>query len=585
MKKKVFPLIIAFMTLVSAACGNNNTSSQTDISDSASIETSPDTSTENSSDTSTSDTTNYVDISSIRDMSIGTEVLVQGVVANMNYTGQGTPYLIGFWLADETGSIYVYGEQVASQVIKGKTVSLSGEKAYYIPETDTGSAAAIGYVGMQQLINSEIISVSATTSAIPESSISELSIADINDIPLTTDITGNIYRVQGRYYRYDNISYVNYAVYDLNRVDSLLAYTQCNGKDYYWTDSQDGKTVEMLIIISLGKPGVGLWRMNPVEFIEEITVTPLQEAEYGAQRAIDAIADSFDVETTREIPIEDELLSGLTREYSSESTKVEITQVGENNVLVFKVSVTGTLELMATATYGGQSASATKTITITDATEYDTISLSEAKSKTDGEVVTVQAIVARVTYRASMVKQGMFLIDETDTIFVYNGTDTQANLAAIENGNKVVVTGTIAHYIKNATYAESQGYTGDLQLTDVTVESLDTNIYALPTAPILDGSVESILATLPSTNISSLIYKMNVSVSKVISQYSTNYYLDSLTSGSQLLLYSQNNGRDYEWLEPYIGLEIQIYVGIQQLNLKSSNSVWRPCAIAVVESD
>ncbi|HPM07955.1 MAG TPA: hypothetical protein PLL60_04145, partial [Bacilli bacterium] len=81
-----------------------------------------------------------------------------------------------------------------------------------------------------------------------------------------------------------------------------------------------------------------------------------------------------------------------------------------------------------------------------------------------------------------------------------------------------------------------------------------------------------------------LIYKMEVSVSKVAAQYFTNYYLDSLSSAGQLLLYSQNNGRDYEWLESYIGLEIEIYVGIQELNLKTNGSVWRSCAIAVVET-
>ncbi|HPV70139.1 MAG TPA: hypothetical protein PK030_03710, partial [Bacilli bacterium] len=138
--------------------------------------------------------------------------------------------------------------------------------------------------------------------------------------------------------------------------------------------------------------------------------------------------------------------------------------------------------------------------------------------------------------------------------------------------------------IKDAAIAANQNFTGNVQLADVTVEHIDTNVYDLPTAAILDGSVEDILATPPSINISSLIYKMEVSVSKVATQYFTNYYLDSLSSTGQLLLYSQNNGRDYEWLESYIGLEIEIYVGIQELNLKANGSVWRSCAIAVVET-
>jgi predicted small secreted protein len=575
MKKKLCISLLLFASMMLASCGNTDATSGTDsVSD----------------PTSSSDSSGVglnVDISSIREMEVGVEVRVQGVVANLNYTGQGTPYVTGFWLADATGSIYVYGEEVAQTLEKGNTVTMYGTKSYYIPDTDTGSAAATGYIGMQQLINPDVVSVNYTVSPIPETAISELTIAEITEIPLTTDITGNIYRVQGRYHRHDNISYVNYSVVDLNRVDSLLAYTQSNGKDYYWTDSYDGKTIEMIIIISLGKPGVGMWRMNPVEFIEEISVTALQEAEYGAQRAINEIADFYEVETTKEVTIEDELLSGLTRSYSSSSTKVSISQSNGNNVLVFHADELGVFELTATATFGGQTATASKAISIREPNEFDAISISEAKAQPDGATVTVQAIVARVTYKGSMTKQGMFLIDTSGTIFVYNGSATQANLANVENGNKVVVTGTIVHYIKPdlVDVAASQNFEGNLQISDVTVDNLDTNVYQLPIDPILDGTVEGVLATPPSTNISSNIYKMTVSVSKVAAQYYTNYYLDSLSSSQQLLLYSQNNGRDYEWLEPYLGLEIDIYVGIQELNVKASGSVWRMCAIAVVETD
>ena len=569
MKKKLSISLLLFASLMVSGCGNTNPSSGTDtIGD------------------STGEGLN-VDISSIRDMAVGVEVRVQGIVANLNYTGQSTPYVTGFWLADATGSIYVYDETVAQTLEKGNTVTMYGTKSYYIPDTDTGSAEATSYIGMQQLINPDVVSVNYTVSPIPETAINDLTIAEITKIPLTTDITGNIYRVQGRYHRHDNISFVNYSVVDLNRVDSLLAYTQCNGKDYYWTDSYDGKTIEMIIIVSLGKPGVGMWRMNPVSFIEEISVTSLQEAEYGAQRAINEIADFYEVETTKEVTIEDELLSGLTRSYSSSSTKVSISQSNGNNVLVFHADELGVFELIATATFDGQQATASKTISIREPNEFDAISISEAKTQPDGTTVTVQAIVARITYKGSMAKQGMFLIDTSGTIFVYNGAATQANLANVENGNKVVVTGTIVHFIKPdlVDVAASQNFEGNLQISDVTVDNLDTNVYQLPTDSILDGTVEGVLATPPSTNISSNIYKMTVSVSKVATQYYTNYYLDSLSSSQQLLLYSQNNGRDYEWLEPYLGLEIDIYVGIQELNVKASGSVWRMCAIAVVETD
>ncbi|NCA97257.1 MAG: hypothetical protein EOM77_03645, partial [Bacteroidia bacterium] len=266
MKKKITFSVLLLSLLVLGACGETTPSGS--LSDPSSNDTSS-TSTSEPSTSSTSEEIEISDISSLRALAAGQEATVRGVVVNHNYSGQSTPYIVGFWMADLTGSVYVYGETFAQAVSKGNTVTLTGTKAYYIPENDVSSAAAVGYIGMQQLINPELVELIDTVSAITEESFQYTTVAAINDIPLTEDITGNIYCVKGRYRRYDETSYVNYGIDDLNRVDSLLAYTQSNGKDYYWTDEFENHTVEMLIIITLGKPAVGLWRMNPVAFVDD----------------------------------------------------------------------------------------------------------------------------------------------------------------------------------------------------------------------------------------------------------------------------------------------------------------------------
>lgn len=582
MKKKISLLILLLGTLVFSAC-QGPTDSASDSSDTSS-DSSSITSSESSLETSSEEEIPTVAISSLRDLEVGQEATIRGVVVNLNYTGQSTPYVVGFWMADETGSVYIYGELTANAVSKGNTVTIRGTKGYYIPTNDASSAAAVGYLGMLQLASPTILDLDTTISLIPETAIDDITIAEINEIPLTSDITGNIYRVQGRYHRYDETSYVNYVIEDLNRVDSLLAYTQCNGKDYYWTDSYDNKTVEMLIIVSLGKPSVDMWRINPVLFINDnVVVSALQEAEYGAQRALSEVGESYDVDTEVNITISDPLLEGMTRSFASISNKIAISQVGENNVLQINAAVAGTFELSATATFGSQSATSTKTITVIESTQFETISLLEARNQTDGTVVTVEAIVARVTYKSSMVKQGLFLIDATASLFVYNGAATQANLANVENGNKVVLTGTIAHYIKSAENATLENYLGDLQLTDVTVDNLDTNVYALPNEAIIEDTIENIAVTLPSTNISSNIYHVAARVVKNASQYATSYDLVSLTDANKKLpLYSQNSGSDFAWLDEYANQEVYVYVGIQNLNLKSSNSNWRGVPISVL---
>lgn len=571
----------------SPTSGSDDSSSTTD-SDSASdssssSSTASDSSSAADSSTSAEEGPDLVAISSVRSLEVGAEVKVEGIVAAHNYTGQGTPYIVGFWLADETGSIYVYSESVASGVQKGNKVSLIGTKAFYIPDTDTGSASAVGYEGMLQLVNPEIVTSDSLSHALPASAITEATIAEIVDIPLTTDITGNIYRIVGRYHRLDYTSYVNYSVDDLNRVDSLLAYTQCNGKDHYWSDAQDGKTIEMLIIISLGKPSVSEWRICPIHFGGEVVVTALEEAEYGAQRALDAIEDEYEVETTVRVLIADPLLEGLNREYSSLSDKVAISHEGQDNVLVFDASVPGTLTLTAVASYGGQVASKTKTIAIEEPDIYQAITLAEAKATADGQSVTVRAIVAKVTYKSSMTKQGLFLVDDTATLFVYNDAATQANIVSVSDGNKVVVTGVMAHFIKDAANAAAENYAGDVQLTNVVLDNLDTNVYSIPSAAIIDNTIANIVATLPLANLSSLVYKVDAKVVKNVSGYATSYDLVSLADASKKLpLYSQNSGADYSWLDTYNGLAVEIYVGIQNLNLRSAGSNWRGCPLQVL---
>ena len=57
------------------------------------------------------------------------------------------------------------------------------------------------------------------------------------------------------------------------------------------------------------------------------------------------------------------------------------------------------------------------------------------KSENDDEEVTLEAVVACVTYKSNMVKQGLFLADETGSMFAYFGTSLLESIENIENGN------------------------------------------------------------------------------------------------------------------------------------------------------
>lgn len=448
----------------------------------------------------------------------------------------------------------------------------------------------MNYSGMMQLISPEILENDNANSEIPQSAISEIKISELNKIPLSTNISGNIYKVKGSYSRVAQSDFVNYYLNDFNKVDSIMAYTQSNGKDYKWTDEYAGKNVEMLIIVSLAKPGVNSWRMCPVSFLnDDIIVSDEEEATYAAQRVLSKFNNTYNVDTVVEIAKEEEKLSGSLVNITSSSSSAIITEV--NNILNVNISAStlGKFTLTVTVKYQTATISLDKEIEIIKKSNYETILLSEARNKEDGTIVTIEAIVAKITYKSSMTKQGLFLVDNSGSIFAYFGTSVASQLEKVEEGYKIVLKAKVDHYIKNADNASNENYSGDFQLSDGEILNIDSNIYDIPSSSYTDSTITTIATTKPENNITSNIYKVKAIVNKNVNTYATSYDLkevnDLVPSGStaaSIPLYSQNSGNDFKWLDEYIGKEVTILVGVQNLNLKSSNSFYRCCPIQIL---
>lgn len=537
---------------------------------------------------------NHIDITKIKDLrdekNTGEIVTIKGVVVKHNYTDQSTPYITGFWIADETGSIYIYGGKSAKTVQEGNLVTVKGTKGFYIPNNDTGAAISMNYTGMMQLTNPEILDNDGKKNEIPSSAITETTISEINKIPLSINISGNIYKVKGSYSRVAQSDFVNYYLNDFNKVDSIMAYTQSNGKDYKWTDGYDGKNVEMLIIISLAKPGVNSWRMCPVAFLnDDIKVSDEDEATYAAQRVLSKFSSTYNVDTLVEIPKEEEKLSGSEVSITSTSNNVLVTE--NNNILNVNIltSTLGKFEITVTVKYKTATISLNKEVEIIKKSDFETISILEVKNKEDGTIVTIEAVVAKVTYKSSMTKQGLFLVDDSSSIFAYFGTSIASQLENVEEGNKIVLKAKVDHYIKNATNALNENYSGDFQLSNGEILNIDSNVYEIPVTSYSNSTVTTIALTKPENNITGNIYKVRAIVVKNVSTNATSYNLKEVndlvpsgTTAASIPLYSQNSGNDFKWLDEYEGEEVTILVGVQNLNLKASGSYYRCCPIKVL---
>ena len=494
-KSGLFVGLLCLFMLTSCGNGNNisNISADSTASDSS----------------STSEIVEPQNISDVRNGTPGNKYTIEGVVVAYNYTGQETPYITGVWIADETSSIYVYGEAFAKSLTVGAKIRLSGTFAYYIPSTDSTSAVSTNYVGMIQLTDPIIEKTYDGTFDIPAGSINTSTVMDINAIPLTNNITGLIYKVKGHYHKYEMTGFTNYEIEDLNRVDTLLAYTQSNGKDYAWTDAYDSKTVEMLIVVTIGKPSLGLWRITPIKVLSDaVVVTDEEEAGYAANRALSKFVAKYDTQTSVKIPLIDEKYTAATIAISSTATDyVNITSDSTNTTVKILSSKLGSFVLTVSATVNASTVNKNMSIEVVEPPHFDTISIAEALATSDGTSVCVEAIIARITFKSGGVKQGMFIVDSSGTAFVYNGTETQANLADLVNGNKVIITGVMTHFIKNADYATAQNYTGDRQITEVVVNHIDSNVYPLPTTHFVDSTIENLAAITPATNITETFIK------------------------------------------------------------------------------
>lgn len=521
----------------------------------------------------------------IRDAEVGSEHTVSGVVVQHVYTGQTTPYITGFMLANDSGCIYIYGETVAKSVKVGDKVTVKGTKAYYVPQTDTGAAESTGYKGQLQLTNPEVISHEEGNNEIPTKAITEIDhLAPIIRHDLTDDISNQLYRIKGRISRAPNADYVNYYLHDVNREDSIAFYTQSNGKDYAWLDAYDGKAVDMTFITINAKPGNALWRGLPVKVNGEVTITAKEEAEYAADRGLAAVNDKYSSKVDVKVSKTDEYLKDITFQYKSDSELVKISEEGDQITLaIAKPDKETKVKISVTVTYEGATVTKSKEILIGVKSEHKTISIAEARSKETGTEVIVEGVIGRKTYKGgSEDPLGAFIIDETGSIVIYNDGEFMPNLAKVVEGNRVILKGTLDRYI-NTENVGGSGYTGDIQIRNVTVLDNDGGSNEIPTEGISEQTVAWISSQKADNNISGNVYKVRATIIKNAGPY-TSYNLGDPDSEAKLLVYSQRSGSEFAWLDAYAGKVVTLYVGVQNLQLKSGGTVfnWRCCPIAIL---
>ena len=514
----------------------------------------------------------YTDMSvaEARTAAEGSMIKTDGVVARITYANGMIPN--GFVLVDDTEAIYVFDADVAQRVSIGNAITIVASKTWWVLEKEQSSAEKFGYKGCCQLENATLVSNDEKTNDFNKNWITESTVKEIVENPVTNDITSSIFKVNALVKKVEGTGFTNYYFFDLDGETGSYTYTQCSGSDFSWLDEFDGKicTVYLSALNAKSTSSACVYRLLPIEVIDEGFVFDTANAAghvvnyYGLSQFDPSYSGNPALELVTTVSSELLGFADATLSYSSDNTAVVGFKETEGK-LVMNCLDSGIATITVTGTYGDTSYSATMDITVTVAAAVeDYLTVAGAAKAAVGESITVKGIVG-----PSLVnKTGFYLIDETGVIAI---TMDAAVLAGLEIGYEVVIKGTRDLFSNGAEDHHGQ--------TCITNCEVDANYY---------GSKEYSTATFDNsitladfynldakTDYSTTVYILKATVNVVETNFYTNI---ELTDGDTKVSLYCSSANQYNWLKEFAGTEVTMELAPCNWNNKT---YYRGCVLAV----
>ena len=200
--------------------------------------------------------------------------------------------------------------------------------------------------------------------------------------------------------------------------------------------------------------------------------------------------------------------------------------------------------------------------------DYTEMAIVDARDAAVGTLIKVTGVVAQITYANGMKPSGVYLVDGTNSIYVYDGDIA----GQVKIGNKITVLGAKDMWIledeKNS--AEKHGYKGCCQLASAILLENDKATNEIDFSWCEEKTVKEIVNTPVTENITTTVYKTTALVKKVPGNGFTNYYFFDLDGKTGNYTYTQCNGSDFAWLDEFDGKICTVY--LSPINAKSSMS-------------
>ena len=524
------------------------------------------------------DPSEYTDstIEAARDAEVGAKVKVSGVVARITYSNGKVPQ--GVILVDGTSSIYVYGVDVAGQVSIGNTIEVVGKKTYYVLGSEQNNANKFGYLGANQIDEAILISNDKGNTEFDKSWITESSVKEIMDTPVSEDITNLIFKVNALITKAPGNGFTNYYIDDIDGKTGSYVYTQCNGGDFEWLDQFDGKICTVYLVAQNAKSTSSgcTWRFLPVEVIDEnYAFNTDGAAEYAVKyHGLTQFLSKYTGNPALELAtsVSSELLGfeGATLSYSS-SNEAVIYFTTVDGKTVFNGGEAGTATVTVTGSYNGKTYSETIEIEIAENVAIDSITVAEAIVTADETEVVVRGIVG-----PSVVNRTAFYLFGEDGSMISVLVNDAAIFETIAIGNEVVISGKRERFIDDDTYTT---FGQDTIVNAVVVANYYGN-HEYSTDKIITGkTIADIVALNVNESHSTELYLVTVSIKVVDTQYYSNIYL--VDGSTELLLYCSGSSQ-YSWLKAYAGQTVTLEVAPCNWNAKKP---YRGCVLALVLED
>ena len=524
------------------------------------------------------DISNYkaVTIAEARSSAIDSNLIIEGVVAKTTYADGMVPN--GIYVIDNTGSIYVHGYETAALAKEGHKVKIAGTRTNYILDTEKTLAQKLGYQGSIQLQNPVLIENEKGTFDFDKSWITEATVKELMDTPLTNNITTNVYKVNALVKEVPGSGFTNFYFFDIDGKTGSYTYSSCNGSDFTYLREFDNKicTVYLSVISAKSTAAKAVYRFMPIDVsFDNYTFDSNKAPEYALTYEAEGQFRSYYAAGAKEEILSSVVNSSLFEgevalSYKSNNTSV-VSFETEGSKTILNPVAAGEAEVEITATYGSNTKTTKVNLLVKQAPSFEGSTVAEAIAAEAGAELSIKAVAG-----PSLVNQtGFYLIDKTGAIAVLCTDDVLSN---IEYGDVIAVKTTRVVRRKDGSTEFGQSH---LQVDELLFNYGIKEEYAKDS--IKNATFSELIGLCGDATIdqTTQVYRTKVYVKSNEGAYSSTYELYGESgTGDKIILYTSSGSQYNGLLGNYKNQVVEVEIALCNWNCKG----YKGCVLAVIDN-